>query len=330
MAVLAKKMKTLRVMEILLNKTDENNMLSAAGIIEILENQYGISADRKSIYSDIELLRDFGIDIVQQKGINPGYYVGSRKFELPELKLLVDAVQSSKFITAKKSEELINKLKTLTNEACAKGLQRQVYIHNRIKTENETIFYSVDSIHNAIFHNRQIRFKYMEWNVNGQLQYKRNGEYYVISPWALTWDDENYYLVSYEEASNMIKYFRVDKMRQIEMTDDLRQGAELFKTFDLGDFAKKTFGMFEGADERVSFICSNHLIGVMIDRFGKDIRIMKADDEHVQFSTIVALSPQFFGWLSGLGNKIYIKSPESVKHQYYDYLRSLLENENAI
>ncbi len=311
-------------MQILLEKTDENNIMSAQAIMDLLESRYGITSDRKSIYNDLELLEEYGIDIVKKKGNNPGVYIASRDFELPELKLLVDAVQSSKFITAKKSEQLINKLKKLTNENMGKQLQRQVYIHNRIKTDNETIYYNVDEIHTAIFNNRQIRFQYTEWNVRGEQQLRRNGEFYIVSPWALTWDDENYYLVAFEKSSEKIKYFRVDKMRKIEAMDEPRLGAERFQDFDLGEFSRKTFGMFDGTDEHLVLLCENKMIGVVIDRFGRDIRIQKHDENHVKIYTTVTLSSQFYGWLTGVGNEIQILEPSSAREEYLDYIKNVL------
>ena len=324
MAVSQQKLKTLYVMQILLEKTDENHMLSAQGIIDLLQMQHGMTADRKSIYSDIELLKEFGMDIVQQKGTNPGYYVGSRDFELAELKMLVDAVQSSKFITQKKSTELIDKLKKQTNEEYGKQLQRQVHILNRVKADNETVFYNVDAIHNAISSNKQIQFKYTDWSPEGKLVFRKDGAFYNLSPWALTWDDEYYYLIGYDAKHKASVKYRVDKMRQVEVTSESRLGKELFENFDLADFSKKTFGMFDGNDERVTFSCKNYMVGVAIDRFGKDITFIKDDEENVHFSTTVSISQQFFGWLTGVGLGIKIVKPQKVKDEYKDHLNKVL------
>ncbi|MBQ7102937.1 MAG: WYL domain-containing protein, partial [Anaerotignum sp.] len=191
MAVQPQKMKTLCLMQILMQRTDEKHMMTANDLAAALQ-EYGFKAERKSIYADIEALQQYGLDIVQQKGSNPGYYVASRNFELPELKLLVDAVQSSKFITAKKSEELIRKLEGMTSKYEAQQLQRDVFIYNRPKTENETIYYNVDQIHCALHSNAKISFQYAEWTTKKELQLKKNGALYMVSPWSLTWDDENY------------------------------------------------------------------------------------------------------------------------------------------
>ena len=252
MAVQVQKLKILYLMQILLEQTNEKHMMTAQELCNALD-VYGISAERKGIYNDIDTLKEFGIDIVQLKGTNPGYYVGNRQFELPELKLLVDAVQSSKFITTKKSRELIKKLQAFTSKAEAEQLQRQVFISNRPKTGNETIYYNVDQIHASIFQNNKVQFQYAEWTEKKELRLKRNGSYYQVSPWALTWDDENYYLIAYDEQSDCIKHYRVDKMQHMTMCDEKRVGKEKFQNFDLVAFSKKTFGMYGGRDERVTF-----------------------------------------------------------------------------
>lgn len=314
-------------MQILLDHSDENHVLSATRIVELLESEYDIKADRKGIYDDVDKLEEFGLDIIQKKGTNPGYYVASRDFELAELKLLVDAVQSSKFISSKKTKSIIEKLETLTNEHERKQLSRQVYIANRAKTDNENILINVDYIHAAINQNRQISFSYVQWTPDGKLKEKKNGALYTVSPWALTWNDENYYLVAFDKNSGEIRHYRVDKMRKIEVLESPREGKTLFKNFDLGDFAKKTFGMFDGKEERVTFVCDNSLCGVIFDRFGKDdASARKVDDNHTKFSVTVDISPQFFGWVAGLSNKIEIVSPDSVREEYKSYLKAILSN----
>ena len=209
------KLRTLYLMEILLERTDDEHMLNASELCTILEQEYGISTDRRTIYTEMEILDKFGLDVQQKKGKCPGYYIGARDFELPELKLLLDAVQSSKFITEKKSKELIQKLEKLCCKSDADMLSKYVFIVNRPKTENETVYYNVDYIHTAIYENKQIKFHYAEWTVKKELKLKKNGAFYVVSPWALTWDDENYYLVAYDAAVGIIKHYRVDKMRDV-------------------------------------------------------------------------------------------------------------------
>ena len=268
---------------------------------------------------------EFGIDIVQAKGgAKQGYYVGSRDFELPEVKLLVDAVQSSKFITAKKSRELIGKIEKLVSENEAKQLQRNVFIFNRIKTENETIYYNVDCIHSAISANRQIKFQYSEWNIEKELAPKKGGQYYIVSPWELTWDDENYYLIAYEETSDKIKHYRVDKMRNTAELDQQRMGKNQFVDFDLASYAKKTFNMYGGKERKVSLVCDNSMIGVMIDRFSQEITVVREDEEHFRINVDIFISPQFFGWITGLGTGVRIDGPLDVKKDYKVFLENVL------
>lgn len=318
------KLKLLYVMEILLEQTDAQHTLTAQDICDRIRANWGYHVERRGIYSDIAILQDYGIDIIQNKGTNPGYYVGSREFELAELKLLVDSVQSSKFITKRKSDELIKKLEHLTSKYNGDQLQRQVYIYNRIKADNETIYYNVDKIHSAIYQNREIRFQYAEWTAAKKLQLRRDGAFYQVSPWALTWDDEYYYLVAYEESSDMIKYFRVDKMRRMEITEKVRSGGALFHNFDLGVFSKKTFNMFQGEETSITMICENRFAGVVIDRFGQDVFLIPEDAEHFRFTATVAMSDQFFGWLTGVGNHIKIKAPDTARCAYQNYLQNIL------
>lgn len=227
-------------MQVFLERSDEKHPLTMADLMAELGHN-GIQAERKSIYADIETLRTFGMDIILRKDAPAGYYLGKRDFELPELKLLVDTVQASKFITAKKSGELIQKLEGLASHYEARQLQRQVYVANRIKTMNESIYYNVDKIHNAISENVKIRFQYYEWTVPKGMKLRRDGDFYCISPWVLTWDDENYYLLGFDEEAGMVKHYRVDKMLGIEMTKESRLGREHFDDFDTAVFSKKNF-----------------------------------------------------------------------------------------
>ena len=235
-------------------------------------------------------------------------------------------MQSSKFITAKKSEELIRKLESMTGKYEAQQLQRDVFIYNRPKTENETIYYNVDQVHCALHSNAQISFQYAEWTTKKELQLKKNGALYMVSPWSLTWDDENYYLIAYDEAADCIKHYRVDKMQKICVLDECRIGKEQFMDFDLAAFAKKTFGMYGGQDETVTLVCHNSLIGVMLDRFGQDVPLVPMDDSHFYVKPLVAVSQQFYGWLTGLGNLVQIAGPEYVKEEYKVYLADILKN----
>ena len=316
------KMALLYMMRELPLKTDEEHVLNATDLIRTLENM-DLEADRRTIYSNVEILQDFGIDVIKKEN-GQGYYIGSRDFELPELKLLVDSVQSSKFITEKKSRELIGKLMRLTNEQKARQLNRAVFIRNRMKTGNESVYYNVDALHEAMNLNRQIEFKYGEWNTGKKLVEKKGGRKYLVSPWALTWDDENYYLIAFDEAAGIIKHYRVDKMMKIDLTERERVGQEAFQDFDLAAFSKKTFGMFGGPDADVVLRCRNELAGVIIDRFGTEISIVPEDGGYFHVHVTVAVSPQFYGWVTGIGAGIEISSPREVRSGYREYLQGIL------
>ncbi|PKM73617.1 MAG: WYL domain-containing protein [Firmicutes bacterium HGW-Firmicutes-16] len=316
------KLKLLYIMQFLLEKSDEQHPISVNEIIAHLETN-AISAERKSIYSDIESLRVFGVDIIQQRGANGGYYVASRKFEIPELKLLVDSVQSSKFITEKKTITLIKKIESFASVHEAQLLHRQVYVKNRIKNMNESIYYNVDEIHTGIASDCKICFKYFEYSVSKERICKHNGAKYCISPFALTWDDENYYMIGFDSSAGIIKHFRVDKMMDISVFDEKRDGREQFENLDLAAYSKTHFGMFTGKEERVALEFSNSLAGAVIDRFGKDAALIPADAEHFRIHTDVAVSPQFFGWLCGFGSGVKILAPESVVREMKEHIASI-------
>lgn len=308
--------------------TDDDHGLTMPQIISKL-NEYDIQAERKSLYADMELLRLYGVDVEKRKSKTVEYYVANREFELPELKLLVDAVQSSKFITHKKSNLLIKKVGSLASAHQAKQLQRQVYVTNRTKNMNENIYYNVDEIQNAIHENRQISFQYFEWEIvfgsseKVVKKLKRDGDLYTVSPWALTWDDENYYLIAFESSSGIIKHYRVDKMMSISRLQEKREGESIFEEFDIGNYSKMTFGMYGGKTETVHIEFKNRLIGVVVDRFGKDIPLVKKDDERFVATVKVMISPQFFAWVFGLGEDVKIIKPEDVVAQFKSYLKEI-------
>lgn len=309
------KLKPFYVMNYLLENTDEEHTVSVNQIIAHLEAQ-GISAERKSIYSDIEALQVLGVDIERvDSGNYVGYYVASRTFELPELKLLVDSVQSSKFITHKKTASLIKKIEKLASIHEAQLLNRQVFVKNRIKTMNESIYYNVDEIHNGISKNKRIQFLYFEETVSGERNYRHGGAYYVVSPFALTWDDENYYMVAYDSDAQMMKHYRVDKMEKISVTDETRDGLEAYNALDMAVYAKKTFGMFTGHEVNVAMRFDNHLVGAVRDRLGRDVFIVADGPDHFTVRADVVVSPQFFAWVCGFGAQAVITGPNEVVEQ---------------
>ena len=316
------KEKILFLMRLFHEETDAMHPLSRKQLEEKLL-EYGIQAERKSLYNDIETLKKFGMDIAYRKERPEGYFLQSHEFELAELKLLVDAVQSSRFITESKSNSLIRKIESMASKYEAKQLQRQVVVANRIKAMNESIYYNIDKIYASIASNQQILFRYFEWTIEKTTRLKKGGEPYQVSPWALTWDDENYYLIGYDVDAGILKHFRVDKMLDIETLGEPRVGKEEFGRFDLAHYTKKTFGMFGGEEETLRIRFHNKYIGVVIDRFGKDVSVRPDGEASFTARVDVAVSGQFFGWLTGLGKDVRILSPVYVADMYLDFLKEI-------
>lgn len=317
------KLKLLYIIKLLTENTDENHPVSTAEIISYLESN-GIHSERKSIYDDIEKLCDFGYDIIQvHSRQGGGYYMAGREFELAELKLLVDAVQSSRFITTRKSRSLIKKLEQMAGKHDAGKLQRQVYVAGRIKTENESIYYSIDNIHRAIQENKQIEFQYLDWNLKKELT-PRIGSGKQVSPWALIWREENYYLAAYDSTDGIMKHYRVDKMGHVKVLKDEREGMDQFAKVDPAVYANQIFGMFSGTEETVTLQFPNRLVGVVLDRFGRDADVRPMTDRVFRIRVKVAVSGQFFGWLAGIGREAVVVSPASVKEQYQRWLTDIV------
>lgn len=318
------KLKILYLAQLLLERSDENHPITTKEMIRYLESQ-GIRAERKSIYDDINALQTFGMDIVAIREKPGGYYLASRQFELPELKLLVDAVQASRFVTAKKSRELISKLEALTSRSEAGQLHRQV-VAARGKSSNEQIYYNVDEIYTAMAADCNIRFQYFEWSVQKEMVPRKNGTFYEVSPWLLTWEDENYYLIAYDRAAEILKYYRVDKMLHLSVCETSREGQAAFDALDIAEFSKKTFGMFAGSETTVTLQCDDSLTGVMVDRFGLDVPMRPAGTGQIRVRAKVAVSRQFFGWLTGLGSGVEIIAPTDVREQYQQSLQKILKH----
>ena len=320
------KLKLSYLTKIMLEKTDDEHGLTLPRIIEELA-RYDVTAERKSIYADFADMTDkLGIEIIKEQiGKETYYHVGKREFEVAEIKLLIDAIQSSKFITEKKSNELIKKVKGLVSHHQAAQLQRQVYVHGRIKTMNESIYYNVDTLHAAIAQNSKIKFQYCGWYPNKKLVPLRDGAFFTVSPWALTWDDEYYYLVAFDAYENIIKHYRVDKMMKISILGEKRDGEELFQSFDMAAYSKMNFGMYHGEVKKVQISFPNYMVGVFIDRFGKDIFIHPADGENrSQIAVDVAVSKQFFGWIASLGRWVKIEGPDSVVDEMREFAKKLV------
>ena len=308
----SQKRKLLYVMKLLLERSDENHPISMPELLAFLEAR-GISAERKSVYDDLEVLRDFGLDVVKGSG---GYYIGQREFELPELKLLVDSVQSSKVITQRKTLALIRKIESLASVHDARELQRQVYVRNRVKSMNESVYYHVDEISAAISADRMIRFRYFEFTVQKERRFRRGGERYEVSPFALLWDNENYYLLAWDDAAGQLRHYRVDKMTDIRAAGSPRKGKAAFAGVDMSAYTQHVFGMFGGEQRQVRLRFANHLAGAVLDRFGQELILVPDGDEHFIISVSAAVSPQFFAWVFGFGREAELLSPPDVREMY--------------
>lgn len=317
------KLKLLYLQEILRRETDEEHPLTLKQIQDLLE-QKGVSAERKSLYDDIEQLRLLGEDIVTTRDTTVRYYVGERTLDMPQLRLLVDAVQSSKFITRKKSEELIRRLESLTSRHLAGQLQRQVLVSGRIKHMNESIYYNVDSLQTAMAENRQVTFQYFDWGVDKQQHLRHGGAQYTVSPWSLTWDDENYYLIAYVADTDSIRHYRVDRMLRIGQCEEKRLGEAAFQRLDMAQYTQKTFGMFGGQPRSVTLHCAAGMAGIILDRFGQDVALIPAEDGGFTVRVPVVVSPQFFSWLTGFGTDLRLVSPDAVAQEYRQYLTDIL------
>lgn len=325
------KLKLLYLQKILLEKTDDEHGLSISEIVDELK-KYDITSERKSLYDDIALLNKFGLEISKQKvGHRFEYSVLSgRNYQLAEVKLMVDAIQSTRFITKKKTNELIKKLEKEVSANEAKELQRTVFIEKRSKTDNESIYISIDQIYRAIQRKKQISFNYYEWVIEfgGYKKVsekpKRDGKLYNVSPWCMLWNDEKYYLVAYDSKQKIIKHFRVDKIKNVKILNENREGIEEFNDFDVSTYVKRTFGMFGGdKPQEVTLRINNKLIGVIIDRFGSDYHIIKDDEDHSNVVVRVYTSQQFYGWIFGLGEGVTIVSPDNVVKEFKKTLKGI-------
>ena len=311
------KEKILLLRELLERESDERHPLSMQYLLQQLEAR-GVRAERKGVYRDLECLREHGMDIVFKRGAAGGYFLASRDFELPELKLLVDAVQSSRFLSEKKSLELIGKLERLTSVHEAGALRRQVVVSGRVKTVNERVYYNVDRIHEAIAENSRITFRYFDWGVDRQKHFRQG--LYEASPYALCWDDENYYLIA-ESARHGVTHYRVDKMDDIRITGKPRPADGAGRSLDLAAYSRSVFSMFAGQTQSVRMRFENGLAGVVIDRFGRDSILVPDGEAHFTFTAEIAVSPRFLGWLAGFGSRAEILYPPTVRSQF----RRLLE-----
>ena len=317
------KRKLLVLLDNFRTETDEAHPLTLAQLQERLA-AYGVTAERKSLYDDLEQLRLHGEDIVTVRDRAVRYYLGQRTFDLPELRLLVDAVQSSKFITRTKSAQLIGKLESLTSRHQAGQLQRQVLVDGRVKTMNESIYYTVDVLHEAMQQYRTVTFQYFDWDTEKRRHLRRDGARYTVSPWALTWSNENYYLIAFDHAHAEMRNYRVDRMLNVAPGEEPREGEEAFAALDMAQYTRNTFGMFGGTPRPVVLACTARMSGIILDRFGQEVAMIP-EGEGFRVRVPVVISPQFFAWASGFGSDLTILKPEDVRQDYCRYLESILE-----
>ena len=302
---------------LLLERSDEEHPISRQEMQAELE-RWGLSAERKSLYDDMEQLKELGLDVQARRGRGGGWYIGERDFELAELKLLVDAVQSSRFLTKRKSDALIRKLEGLTCVHQARQLQRQVYVDRRIKTMNESIFYNVDRLHGAIAAGRMITFRYFEYNAGRERVFRRDGAKYRVTPYGLVWDSENYYLAGWDELHQELRHYRVDKMTDISITGMRGHPPD---GWDAEGYARRHFGMYRGRPCQLRLRCENRLAGVVIDRFGQDISLIPDGEGHFTAALDVVVSPPLWGWLFGLGAGVEVLSPDWAVEEFTARLR---------
>ena len=319
------KLKILVLADILARETDSAHGLTVPQLIEALAAR-GIPAERKSIYTDLRALEDFGLDVIcLREGHICRWALASRTFEVAELKLLVDAVQSSE----KKSRALIKKLESLCSRHEAKALQRQVFVTNRPKSMNESIYYTIDLLHTAISTDEQVRFQIAEWTPEKTVRYRRGGKLYTVSPYALIWEDENYYLLAYDPEAGAMRHYRADRLAHLALAGGPRVGKEVFARLDMAAYTKRTFGMFGGEETGVTLEFAAHLAGVVIDRFGKDVTFFPAGDGRFRAYVHVVPSVQFMGWLAGLGAEARLISPPEVQKAFCAHCRQVLQQYGA-
>ena len=320
-----KNLRAMYIAKILYEQTDDEHPISTNELIHCLEEKYGIKAHRVTIYEDIQQLKAFGLDIFIIKSTQNKYYLGNRLFDLPELKLLVDAVESSKFITPKKSQELVEKIGRLASKNKSIDLQRNLCPEGRIKPVNEKIYYIVDTIHSAINSGKKIAFPYFFYTADKQQHLRHDGEAYVFSPWMLVWNGDYYYMLGWYDKKQLVASFRVDRIASTpEILDE--DAVPPPAGFDPAEHVNSMFNMFTSERIPIKLLCDNDTIGTIIDRFGENVKTEIADENHFIAHIDHAISHVFFCWIFGFGGKVRIISPDSAISKYKELLQSALEN----
>lgn len=320
------KLKLLYLADILKKKTDENNYLAATEICDELA-KLDIPAERKSIYKDIEILREYGFDIIHTGSKNRGgYFMGAREFELAEIRLLSDAVQAANFISPKKTKQLVEKIESFASESQAKVLHSQVYVDNRPKCKNEEIYYTINLLDEAISQGVKVSFLYTKRKITDEFKTAKEEKQFKVSPFALIWSDDHYYLVCNNEKYDNLMHLRIDKIKKLEVLDERgRHFSEVsdYKTsFDSADYASKLFNMFSGEPKPIELVCNNDVLDPILDRFGENVRIQKVDDEHFLIRTNAVVSQGLVSWILGFGNRVKVRTPNDL---IYDVTKNAQE-----
>lgn len=318
------KLRLLRILELLRTQTDEAHTMSIADIEAALKDRWDIEAYRITIQKDIASLIAAGYDIEVQRSTQNRYYYASRPFELPELKLLIDAVESSKFITEKKSRVLTEKLTAFASVHEAARLKRNISIADRIKAGNEQIYYIMDVLNDAINTRRKVSFLYFEYHADKRKKLKNGGEAYVLSPYTLTWNGDHYYVVGWSDKHGKIATFRVDRIYRVpELLDE--KAVPKPQNYSIGDFAEKAFQLFDSEHARVELLCENAMMNTVLDHFGDKVKPEQQDDEHFIFTAEVSLSPTFFAWIFEFGGAIRILGPQAAKDAYRELVNKAMD-----
>lgn len=319
------KLRLLTLNQILHEQTDEEHPLSTRQLMDLLMQKYGLPAHRMTVTNDIEVLQSFGVDIYKIESTQNKYFVAGRDFDLPELKLLIDAVESSKFITEKKSGELVKKLSGLASRSQAAALKRNLCAEGRLKQGNEKIYYIMDAVNDAINQHRKIAFKYFQYDAEKKRQLRHGGEVYTFSPYTLVWNGDYYYTVGYSDKHGEIGCFRVDRIAEIPEILEEEAVAEP-KDFDVSVFLKTVFSMYNSPRNRVELLCDNSVMDAVIDRFGEDVKTAVKDESSFTVRADVAVNPVFFGWVFSFGGKIRVVNPPEARRKYAELVRTAAES----
>ena len=317
-----KKGRLLALKEYIYKYTDEQHSASTQEIIDEMALQ-GYPGNRKTIKDDIDVLNKFGMDIITNVSRGNYFYVASREFEIPELKLLVDAVSSSRFISAGKSEHLIEKLTSLASIYQKEQIAPRIFTAERIKTDNSQLYYVVDKLIEAVQLGKKVRFQYLEYDSEKQKVLRNEGEIYINSPYGCLWNDDNYYLIGYSDKWQKLVTFRIDRIIDLELLDE--NAVSEPEGFTVANYLKTTIEMYDGEEQKVVLVCDNELMKLVIDKFGIGIKTEKISESQFMATVTVSISKTFYAWVFRFAGQMKIAGPESVKQEYLEMARKVLE-----